>query len=68
MDVVNTINQILFERNMSAAELARLSGLSSKTVRNMLNKKSSPSLRTLEKIANVLNYNLKVSFEMEIDE
>jgi len=68
MDVVNTINQILFERNMSAAELARLSGLSSKTVRNMLNKKSSPSLRTLEKIANALNYNLKVSFEMEIDE
>lgn len=53
---------------MSAAELARLSGLSSKTVRNMLNKKSSPSLRTLEKIANALNYNLKVSFEMEIDE
>ena len=68
MDVVNTINQILFERNMSAAELARLSGLSSKTVRNILNKKSSPSLRTLEKIANALNYNLKVSFEMEIDE
>lgn len=68
MDVVNTINQILFERNMSAAELARLSGLSSKTIRNMLNKKSSPSLRTLEKIANALNYNLKVSFEMEIDE
>lgn len=68
MDVVNIINQILFERNMSAAELARLSGLSSKTVRNMLNKKSSPSLRTLEKIANALNYNLKVSFEMEIDE
>lgn len=68
MDVVNTINQILFERNMSAAELAKLSGLSSKTVRNMLNKKSSPSLRTLEKIANALNYNLKVSFEMEIDE
>lgn len=68
MDVVNTINQILFERNMSAAELARLSGLSSKTVRNMLNKKSSPSLRTLEKIANALNYNLKVSFEMGIDE
>ena len=68
MDVVNTINQILFERNMSAAELARLSGLSSKTVRNMLNKKSSPSLRTFEKIANALNYNLKVSFEMEIDE
>ena len=68
MDVVNAINQILFERNMSAAELARLSGLSSKTVRNMLNKKSSPSLRTLEKIANALNYNLKVSFEMEIDE
>lgn len=68
MDVVNTINQILFERNMSAAELARLSGLSSKTVRNMLNKKSSPSLKTLEKIANALNYNLKVSFEMEIDE
>lgn len=68
MDVVNTINQILFERNMSAAELARLSGLSSKTVRNMLNKKSSTSLKTLEKIANALNYNLKVSFEMEIDE
>lgn len=68
MDVVNTINQILFERNMSAAELARLSGLSNKTVRNMLNKKSSPSLKTLEKIANALNYNLKVSFEMEIDE
>ena len=68
MDVVNTINQILFERNMSAAELARLSGISAQTIRRMLNGKSSPSIRTLNKLADALDYNFEIKLMMDLDD
>ena len=53
---------------MSSAELARLSGISAQTIRRMLNGKSSPSIRTLNKLADALGYKFKIRLTMDLDE
>jgi transcriptional regulator with XRE-family HTH domain len=58
----------MFEREMSSAELARLSGISAQTIRRMLNGKSSPSVRTLSKLADALGYKFKIRLTMDLDE
>ena len=58
----------MFEREMSSAELARLSGISAQTIRRMLNAKSSPSVRTLSKLADALGYKFKIRLTMDLDE
>lgn len=68
MDVVDQIKNIMFERDISTAELARLSSISSNTIYRMLSRKSSPSIKTLQSIAEALDYNFKIRFEMKIDE
>ena len=68
MDVIETIRHIMFEREMSSAELARLSGISAQTIRRMLNGKSSPSIRTLNKLADALGYKFEIKLMMDLDD
>jgi transcriptional regulator with XRE-family HTH domain len=59
----NRINECLFRRNMSRAELIDKTGLDASFVAKIVNgKKSNFNVTTANKIANALNYPIEVVF------
>lgn len=57
------LEKIMNERKMTAKELAEQSNVSSVSISNILTGKSSPRVDTLQKIAEVLNVNIRDLFE-----
>tara|TARA_Y100001968_G_scaffold319718_1_gene351653 strand:+ start:300 stop:488 length:189 start_codon:yes stop_codon:yes gene_type:complete len=56
------IKQLLKQKNISQAELARQTGLSRAVLINYESFKTSPTLKNLQKIAGVLGVNVKDLF------
>lgn len=55
MDIGSKIKELRTEKNITQDELGRLSGLAQKTISNIEINKNTPSLTTLNKIANALS-------------
>lgn len=62
MNIVECIEMLRKEKNMSWYKLAQKSGISQSTLSNLINRGNSPSVDTLEKICNGLGISLSEFF------
>lgn len=62
MDVIQKLNELRLERNMSVYRLAELSGLNQSTLANTFSRGTVPSIRTLELICETLGVTLSQFF------
>ena len=65
MDVIEKLNKLRLERNMSVYRLAELSGLNQSTLANTFSRGTVPSIRNLEIICNTLGITLAPFFTEE---
>lgn len=66
--LVFNIKNIRLKKGISIYKLSQLSGISRINIRNLENNRSfNPTLKTLEKIANALNVNIKDLFFTNLD-
>lgn len=66
--LVFNIKNIRLRKGISIYKLSQLSGISRINIRNLENNKTfNPTLKTLEKIANALNVNIKDLFYTSLD-
>ena len=65
MDVIEKLNKLRLERNMSVYRLAELSGLNQSTLANTFSRGTVPSIRNLEIICNTLGITLAQFFTEE---
>lgn len=62
MNIIECIEKLAKEKNMSWYKLAQKSGISQSTLSNLINRCNSPSVDTLEKICNGLGISLSEFF------
>jgi len=62
MDIIEKLNKLRFERNMSVYRLSELSGINQSTLANTFSRGVVPSLANLEIICNVLGITLSQFF------
>lgn len=62
MDVIQKLNKIRLERNMSVYRLAELSGINQSTLANTFSRGTVPSIQTLEIICETLGISLSEFF------
>ncbi|MDO4755054.1 MAG: helix-turn-helix transcriptional regulator [Parabacteroides sp.] len=60
--IIETIEQILRDKNFSRYKLARASGISQSSIANLLNRRNVPSIASLEKICDGLGITLAQFF------
>lgn len=60
--IVNRIEELCKKKNMSRYRLSQKSGISQSSISNLFNRKSLPSLITLDKICNGLDITLSQFF------
>lgn len=65
MSVGKNVRKIRKEKGLSILDLKNLTGLSKSTISDLENDKSSPTIETLQKIANALNVDIKEFFKNE---
>lgn len=68
MDIKEHINKLLDEYGWSKYKLAKESGLSSSTIKNMFSRNNDPSFATLEAICRGMNITLSEFFAEEESE
>ena len=62
MDVINKLNQLRLERNMSVYRLAELSGINQSTLANTFSRGTVPSIKHLELICEALGVSMSQFF------
>lgn len=67
MNVLDKIEKLMTENDMSAHELARKAGLPPSTVSGLFAKRWEPRISTLEKIVSVFHLTLAEFFSEDID-
>lgn len=68
MDVIEKLNRMRLERDMSVYRLAELSGINQSTLANTFSRGTIPSLRNLEAICTTLGVTLSQFFAEEEEE
>lgn len=63
LELIGRLIGLREKKGFSQSELARLSGVPQKTISRMENLKSQPSIGTFYKLADAMDYNMKVVFE-----
>ena len=59
------ISKIMYERNLSARQVAILSNITKSSVQKIMNEDSNPTIRTLEKLAAGLGCRITDLFESD---
>lgn len=62
MDVIEKLNELRLERNMSVYRLAELSGINQSTLANTFSRGTVPSVKNLELLCNTLGVSLSQFF------
>lgn len=62
MDIINKLNQLRLERNMSVYRLAELSGINQSTLANTFSRGTVPSIKHLELLCETLGVSLSQFF------
>lgn len=65
MDVIQRLNSLRLERNMSVYRLSELSGVNQSTLANTFSRGTVPSIRNLEAICEALGCTLAQFFTMD---
>lgn len=63
--IIERIDLILTEKNLSRYKLAQTSGLSQSSISNLLNRRNTPSIQTLQRICNGLDMTLAQFFSYD---
>lgn len=59
------LSKIMYERNLSARQVASLSNITKSSVQKIMNEDSNPTIRTLEKLAAGLGCRITDLFESD---
>lgn len=62
MDIIEKLNELRLERNMSVYRLAELSGINQSTLANTFSRGTVPSVKNLELLCNTLGVSLSQFF------
>lgn len=67
MDVLSRIDKLLIDRGWSRYQLAKECGMSLSTISNMYKRNTTPTITTIEVIANAFGLTLSQFFELDSD-
>ena len=62
MDIIDKLNRLRLERNMSVYRLAELSGINQSTLANTFSRGTVPSIHTLEAVCSAMGFTLAQFF------
>ena len=62
------VKELITQGSYSIAEVARIVGVSYQAMHNICSGKSTPSLESLEKLANIFNVSMDIFFDREIQD